>query len=70
MSHRNEDTEKAKRGDGTCCTLMMYESVTPVCAGEILNRVPTVRIATTKVSRIPRKSRRIPSQRCMGGSIS
>ena len=46
-----------------CWTLMMYESVTPVCEGEMLNRVPTVKMATTKVSKIPRKSRRIPSQR-------
>ena len=42
---------------------MMYESVTPVWAGEILKRVPTVRRETASVSRMPMRSRRMPSQR-------
>lgn len=39
----------------------MYERTTPVCDGEIVNRVPTVRIATTKVRTVPKKSSRMPS---------
>lgn len=41
----------------------MYEIATPVCAGEIVKRVPTVSIATARINIVPRKSIRIPSHR-------
>ena len=47
----------------TCCMERMYERATPVFAGEIVNRVPTVSIDTERMSRIPRKSSRKPSHR-------
>ena len=47
----------------TCCMERMYERVTPVCAGDTVNRVPTVSIDTDKISSVPRKSSRKPSHR-------
>ena len=41
----------------------MYESMTPVFAGEMLKRMPTVSIAAARVNSVPRRSIRVPSHR-------
>jgi hypothetical protein len=43
----------------------MYERATPVCAGDTVNLVPMVSIDRERISRIPRKSSRKPSHRCL-----
>jgi hypothetical protein len=50
-----------------CCVERMYERATPVCAGDTVNRVPTVSIERERISRIPRKSSRKPSHRYLKG---
>ena len=51
----------------TCCVERMYERATPVCAGDTVNRVPTVSIDTESISSVPRKSSRKPSHRYLKG---
>ena len=47
----------------TCCTERIYERATPVCAGDTVNRVPTVSIDTDRISSVPKRSNRRPSHR-------
>ena len=49
----------------TCCMERMYARAKPVCAGDTVNRVPTVSIDAQSINRIPRKSNRKPSHRCL-----